>query len=92
MLPRNISCDRLVKKMSTFCHCSKSLPEAKVKKFGLILLAEEISNSLVKTLSLCGYYCLLFYRFIMKRSKLSKKKYKIYIKKWNGANILCLRR
>ena len=44
MLPRDISCDSLVKKVSAFCHCPKSLPEAKVKRFGLILLAEEISK------------------------------------------------
>ena len=34
----------LVKKVAAFCPCPKSLPEAKVKSFGLILLAEEISK------------------------------------------------
>ena len=42
MLPRDCSCDILVKEMPAFCPCPKSLPEAKVKSFGLILLAEEI--------------------------------------------------
>ena len=44
MLPRDHSCDILVKKVAAFCPCPKSLPEAKVKSFGLILLAEEISK------------------------------------------------
>ena len=31
-------------RMWIFCFCLKSLPEAKLKSFGLILLAEEISK------------------------------------------------
>lgn len=34
----------LVKKVAVFCPCLKSLPEAKVKTFGLIPLAEDISE------------------------------------------------
>ena len=34
----------LVKKVAAFCPCLNSLPEAKVKSFGLIMLAEEISK------------------------------------------------
>ena len=44
MWPRDLSCDNLVKDMTASCLCPKSLPEAKVKSFGLILLAEEISK------------------------------------------------
>ena len=44
MLPRDHSCDILVKKVAAFCPCTKILPEAKVKSFGLIPLAEEISK------------------------------------------------
>ena len=38
------SYDILEKNLAAFGLCWKSLPEAKVKNFGLILLAEEISN------------------------------------------------
>ena len=44
MFPRDCSCDILVKKVAAFCSCPKSLFEAKMKSFGLILLAEEISK------------------------------------------------
>ena len=44
MWPRDHSCDILVKKVAAFCPCPKSLPEAKVKSFELIQLAEEISK------------------------------------------------
>ena len=44
MLPRDLSCGSLVKKVGVFCPCLKNLPEAKVKSFGLIPLAEEISK------------------------------------------------
>ena len=44
MLPRNYSGDTLVKRVSAFCSCLKSLHEAKTKSFRLILLAEEISK------------------------------------------------
>ena len=52
--PRNCSWDTLVKNVSAFCPCQKSLPEVKVKRFGLILLIEGISKQLVLTL-LYGY-------------------------------------
>ena len=44
MLSRDLSSDTLVKKVAAFCPYWKSLPEAKVKRFGLIPLAEEISK------------------------------------------------
>ena len=46
MLPRDCSYAILLKEVTTFCPCPKSLPEAKVKSFGLILLTEEVSNQL----------------------------------------------
>lgn len=45
--PRACPCDILVKHVAAFCPHLKSLPEAKVKSFGLILLAEEISKQTV---------------------------------------------
>ena len=43
VLPRNHSCDILVKKVAIFCPCPNTLPEAKVMSFLLIPLADEIS-------------------------------------------------
>ena len=48
MLPRNRSCDILVKKVVAFCPRS-SLLEVKVKNFGLIPLADKISKQPHKT-------------------------------------------
>jgi hypothetical protein len=33
---KDCSCDILVKNVAAFCHCRKSLPEAKVKRFRLL--------------------------------------------------------
>ena len=55
MLPTDHSWDILVKKVAAVCLCQKSLPESKVKSFGLILLAEEIS----KQPSIDSIVCLL---------------------------------
>ena len=44
MLLRDCSYDILGENVTAFCPCLKSLPEAKVKSFGLISLAEEISK------------------------------------------------
>lgn len=44
MLLRDLSCDILVKKVTFFCHCLKSLCRAKVKCFKLVISAEEISK------------------------------------------------
>ena len=52
--PRDGSCDILVKNVVTFCPCPKILSEAKVKHFGLILMAEGISKQ-PRTDSVCGY-------------------------------------
>lgn len=42
ILPRDLSCNILVKKVACFCPCPKSLYAAEVKNFELILLGEEI--------------------------------------------------
>ena len=44
MLLRNHSFDILVKSVAAFCPCLKSLPEAKLKSYGLTALAEDISK------------------------------------------------
>jgi hypothetical protein len=44
MLPRDYSCDILVKNVAASCSYPKGLPEAKVKIFRLIALAKEISK------------------------------------------------
>ena len=44
MWSKNRSCDILVKNVTIFCPCPKSLPKSKVKQFGLSSLAEEISE------------------------------------------------
>jgi hypothetical protein len=44
MLPREHSCDILVRNVAVSCPYLKSLPETKVKRFRLIVLAKEISN------------------------------------------------
>jgi hypothetical protein len=49
MWPRDYFCDILVKNV-TFCPCLKSLPEANIKRFILILLMKEVSQSTTETL------------------------------------------
>ena len=49
-----VFCEILGKDEAAFQLCLKSLPEAKVKKFGLIPLAEEISKQPTID-SVCGY-------------------------------------
>ena len=44
MWPRDCFCGILVKNVSAFCPCLKSLPEAKVKRFILIALTKEVSK------------------------------------------------
>ena len=53
--PRNCSCGVLVKNVAVFCPCPNNMPEAKLKSFGLMVLAEEIS----KLPMLHGYYWLV---------------------------------
>ena len=44
ILPRDHSCDILVKNVAAFRPCPNSLPEAKVKSFRLTVLAKQISK------------------------------------------------
>lgn len=44
MWPIDCSCDILAKNVPAFCPFLKFLPEAKIKHFGLIALANEISK------------------------------------------------
>ena len=48
VLPRNLSCDILVKNEAGFFPCLKSLSEAKVKSFGFIPMIVEISKQPMK--------------------------------------------
>ena len=43
-------CGILVTNVATFCPCLKSLPEAKVKRLGLVPLTKEASKSPAETL------------------------------------------
>jgi hypothetical protein len=44
MWPRNCFCGILVKNVSVFCPCLKSLPKAKVKRLRLIVLTTEVQK------------------------------------------------
>jgi hypothetical protein len=50
MCPRDCFCVILVKNVADFCPCFKSLPEAKVKRYILIVLTKEVSKSPPETL------------------------------------------
>ena len=58
-----------MKKVAAFCPCPKSLPEAKVKRFGLISLAEEISTQPSIDSAVWLSVVILTHRFIMKKSR-----------------------
>ena len=68
-------CGILVKNVATFCLCLKSLPEAKVKRLGLIALTKEVSKKPSRDFVL---WLSLMKRSLNKHSKLRKAKYKIY--------------
>jgi len=42
--PRDCFCCILGKNVAAFCHCPKSVPEVKVKRFRLIALKKEVSK------------------------------------------------
>jgi hypothetical protein len=44
MMHRDYFCGILVKNLTAFCACLKSLPESKVKRFILIALTKEVSQ------------------------------------------------
>ena len=78
MWPTDCSCNILIKNVAAFWLCSKSLPEAKVKRFRLIALTKEVSkqsgiDSAVRLLKFT-----LRKRLLMTRSELPKEKYKLY--------------
>ena len=78
MWTRDCSYDNLVNNVAVFCYCTKSLPEAKVKRFRLIALTKVVS----KQPGLDSVVWFLNFTFrkslLMNRSKLQKEKYKTY--------------
>lgn len=72
MCPRDCSCDIMLKNVSTFCPCLKSLPEAKVKRFRLITLSKEILKQ--PSLDPVLWFTLMK-KIFMKGSKLKKEKF-----------------
>ena len=85
MLPRDCSCDILVKNVAAFSHCCKSLPEDKVKRFRLLAMAKEISKQPSIDSILWLPVFTLTKNVLVKWSKLSKKKYKMYGLRTKGA-------
>jgi hypothetical protein len=68
-------CGILVKNVATFCLYLKSLPEAKVKRLGLIALTKEVSKKPSRDFV---FLLSLMKRSLNKHHKLRKEKYKIY--------------
>ena len=75
MLPREHSCDILVKNVATFGSCLMSLPEGKGKRCKLAALIEEISK---QPRIYSALWFTLVKRVLIKCSNLRKEKYKIY--------------
>lgn len=67
-----------MKKVPGFCPYPKSLPEGKVKSFGLTPLAEEITRQ-PSIESVMWLLVFMLKRFMMKRGKLSRVNYKMKI-------------
>jgi hypothetical protein len=65
-------CDILVKCVAALCPFLGSLPKAKMKKFRLVLLKKEASESLVYTLLF-----ILMKSILIKGQKLRRKNYKM---------------
>jgi hypothetical protein len=81
MWHKDCFCGILEENVATFCPCLKSLPEAKVKRFGLIALTKEVSKKPGQDFVLCLN---LTKRSLNKHSKLRKAKYKIYSSRIKG--------
>ena len=64
-----------MKNVAAFCPCLKSLPKAKVKRFILIALTKEVSETPGTDFVL---WLSLMKNISNKRSKFRKEKYKIY--------------
>lgn len=77
MLPREGSYDILVKNVAAFCPSLKSLPEDKVKRFRLIALTKEISKQPSADSVTWLLLSTLTESVLMKKSTLSKGKYKL---------------
>ena len=80
----------LVKNVAAFCHCLKSQPVAKVKRFRLIALKREVSkqptiNSVVWLLKF-----VVMKSVLMKRKKMRKENYKTYGSRINSAPGSCM--
>ena len=69
-----------MKIVAAFCPCSKSLPETKLKRFGLIPLAEEIS----KHPSIDSVIWLLIFMLIKIYNEKEQAEEKRNIRKRNG--------
>jgi hypothetical protein len=66
-----------VKNVAAFCPCLKNLPEAKVKRFILIVLTKEISKNPSRNIV---FWLSLMKSILNKHSKLLRKeKYKIMV-------------
>ena len=73
-----------MKNGTAFCHCLKSLPEAKVKRFILIALKKEVSKQPgINAVELLLMFTLMK-SVLMKISKLRKKKYKLHVSSIKG--------
>ena len=60
-----------------FFHCLKSLPQAKVKRFRLVVLTKKVSKQPGINYSMLLLKFTVTKNVLMKRSKLRKEKYKI---------------
>jgi hypothetical protein len=69
-----------VKDVAAFCHCLKSLSEAKVRRFRLTAVRKEVSKKLGKNCVVCLLKFTLMKSVLIKMSKLRKEKYKIWFK------------
>lgn len=69
MWPRDCFCDILVKNVAAFCPCLNSLPEAKVKRFILVVLTKEVSKKPSRDLVL---WFSLMRNILIKHSKFRK--------------------
>jgi len=71
MWPRDCSHGILVKNVTAFCPCLKSLSEAKIKRFILTALTKEVSKKHIRDLVL---WFSLMKSILTEHSKLRKKK------------------
>ena len=82
MLPRDHSCEILVKNVAALCPCPKSPPKTKVERFRLITLAKISKQPSIDSVL---WFTLMKHVFV-KQSKGNKKEYKIYDSRRKGAS------